>query len=497
MKARQQNSTSYPITFLMVLSSDHISPATGKTPTVTISKNGGAFGSPSGSVSEIGSGWYALAGNATDRNTLGDLCIHATATGCDPEDDRYAIVSSDPFGANLGLTNLDAAVSSRSTYAGGAVASVTAGVTVTTNNDKTGYTVSTVSDKTGYSLSAAGIQAIWDALTSALTTVGSIGKRLADYIDAAISSRSTYAGGAVASVTGAVGSVTGAVGSVTAAVNINSNSDVTAIKSKTDNLPASPAAVGSAMTLTAAYDAAKTAAQAGNQMDLVNAPNATAITAIKTAMQAAGTHLALIKAVTDVFVFTGSYVNAQVKAQDNIDFGATQKASITSAVPTAAAIKAAIEAGGSYLALIKVITDELGTALELDGAVYRFTVNALEMAPSGSGSSPSVIADAVWDEVLSGHLTAGTTGAKLNSGGGGSGSGAIAWTYTLTEQGTGYPIADADIWVTTDIGGGNVIASGKTNQYGIVVFYLDAGTVYVWCQKSGYNFNNPDTEVVS
>jgi hypothetical protein len=66
----------------------------------------------------------------------------------------------------------------------GSVASVTAGVTVTTNNDKTGY-----------ALSAAGVQAIWDALTAALTTVGSIGKRLADNIDATISSRSTYAGG--------------------------------------------------------------------------------------------------------------------------------------------------------------------------------------------------------------------------------------------------------------------------------------------------------------
>ena len=37
------------------------------------------------------------------------------------------------------ITYLDAAVSSRSTYAGGAVASVTAPVTVGTNNDKTGY----------------------------------------------------------------------------------------------------------------------------------------------------------------------------------------------------------------------------------------------------------------------------------------------------------------------------------------------------------------------
>lgn len=40
-------------------------------------------------------------------------------------------------------TDLDAAITSRSTYSGGAVASVTAGVTVTTNNDKTGYELST------------------------------------------------------------------------------------------------------------------------------------------------------------------------------------------------------------------------------------------------------------------------------------------------------------------------------------------------------------------
>lgn len=60
----------------------------------------------------------------------------------------------------------------------GSVASVTAGVTVTTNNDKTGY-----------GLSAAAVQAIWDALTAALTTAGSIGKLLVDNINATISSR--------------------------------------------------------------------------------------------------------------------------------------------------------------------------------------------------------------------------------------------------------------------------------------------------------------------
>lgn len=64
----------------------------------------------------------------------------------------------------------------------GSVASVTAGVTVTTNNDKTGY-----------GLSSAAVQAIWDALTSALTTVGSIGKKLADWVIGTTQTGDTYA----------------------------------------------------------------------------------------------------------------------------------------------------------------------------------------------------------------------------------------------------------------------------------------------------------------
>lgn len=98
-------------------------------------------------------------------------------------------------------------------------------------------------------------------------------------LDAAVSSRSTFAGGAVASVTGNVGgNVAGSVGSVTGLNVANLDAAVTsrlssagytapdnatiaaiagfidteigAIKAKTDNLPAAPAAVGSAMTLT-------------------------------------------------------------------------------------------------------------------------------------------------------------------------------------------------------------------------------------------------------
>jgi hypothetical protein len=106
----------------------------------------------------------------------------------------------------------------------------------------------------------------------------------------------------------------------------------------------------------------------------------------------------------------------------------------------------------------------------------------------------AALADAIWDEALSGHAAAGTSGAVLAATSGG--IGAIAWTYTLATS-LGAPIADADIWVTTDSAGSNIIASGRTDQNGQVTFYLDAGTVYVWAQKTGMNFTNPDAEVVS
>lgn len=62
----------------------------------------------------------------------------------------------------------------------------TAAILLDTGTD--GVVVAAAS-KTGYALSSAGVQAIWDALTSALTAVGSIGKLLVDNINATISSR--------------------------------------------------------------------------------------------------------------------------------------------------------------------------------------------------------------------------------------------------------------------------------------------------------------------
>jgi hypothetical protein len=105
VKLRQQNSTNYPIGILMIDSTDHISGKTGLSPTVTLSKNNASFAAPAGAVTEIGNGWYSLAANATDRNTVGEFLIHATATGADPFDDKYEIVPWNPYDAvRLGLT---------------------------------------------------------------------------------------------------------------------------------------------------------------------------------------------------------------------------------------------------------------------------------------------------------------------------------------------------------------------------------------------------------
>ncbi len=107
MRDRQQNSTSYPMPFFMVYSTDHQTGKPGLSPAVTISKNGAGFGAPSGAVSEIGNGWYSLAGNATDRATLGSLIIHASATGADTTDTQFRIVPWDPYDAvRMGLTAL-------------------------------------------------------------------------------------------------------------------------------------------------------------------------------------------------------------------------------------------------------------------------------------------------------------------------------------------------------------------------------------------------------
>lgn len=111
----KQGATDKVIPFLLVASADHILGAVGLTPTVAISKNGGAFAAPAGTVTEVGLGWYKLTPGAADTGTTGSLVVHASSAGADPSDRECVVVSIDPYdAAAMGPSNLDAAVTSRS-----------------------------------------------------------------------------------------------------------------------------------------------------------------------------------------------------------------------------------------------------------------------------------------------------------------------------------------------------------------------------------------------
>lgn len=85
MTAIRQGST-YIRSFILVESADHISPLLGGSPTVQLSKAGGPFIIATGTVREIGNGWYSVALSALDTDTPGELGYHVTAPGADNSD---------------------------------------------------------------------------------------------------------------------------------------------------------------------------------------------------------------------------------------------------------------------------------------------------------------------------------------------------------------------------------------------------------------------------
>ncbi len=99
------------------------------------------------------------------------------ASGMAPLTLEIQLVDIDLLSAvNLGLSNLNAAVTTRSSH---------------TAADVWAVGTRALTDKVGFALSAAGIQAIWDVLLTALIVTGSIGKKLADWVVGTID---TYTG---------------------------------------------------------------------------------------------------------------------------------------------------------------------------------------------------------------------------------------------------------------------------------------------------------------
>ncbi len=188
-----KQSTAAKIPFFMRDATDSTTGLTGLTCTVTISKDGAAFGSPGGSVTEIGNGWYYLSANTTDTGTTGALLLHATGTGADIWDEAHQI---NDFLAGDTYARVGAPVG----------ASISADIAAVEAN-------------------AVAIKAKTDNLPSVPASQGDV----------------TTVGTAVATLSTKVGTPAGASVCADLAEIEAETDDIAAIKSKTDNLPSDPA----------------------------------------------------------------------------------------------------------------------------------------------------------------------------------------------------------------------------------------------------------------
>lgn len=162
-------------------------------------------------------------------------------------------------------------------------------------------------------------------------------------------------------------------------------------------------------------------------------------------------------------------------------------------IPTNAELATALGTADDATLAAIVALDAVVDTVKVDTAAVLIDTNELQLNQGNWATATGFSTfDPAADVVA--HVTLVDTTTNLTYGI--AGSGPIEWLYNL-KLANNDPIADVDVWVTTDADGTNVVASGRTDEYGNVTFYLDAGTVYVWAVKSGFNFVTPDVEVVS
>lgn len=80
---------------------------------------------------------------------------------------------------------------------------------------------------------------------------------------------------------------------------------------------------------------------------------------------------------------------------------------------------------------------------------------------------------------------------------------AVAFTYTITSSAGGLPIEGVYVAISTDANGGNVVWTGHTDAFGVArdrngnLPRLDPGTYYIFRQRAGFVFDDPDMETIA
>lgn len=263
MPERIPQSVAITVPLYAVLSSDHITPATGKTIAVTISKNTAGFGNPSvgaTNATEIASGWYYVTLSTTDTGTAGPLIVLGTNAATDNVTIAYNVVNANTGGlAALPDTAVTTNGSLLTSGTGTAQLSVSSGLvtlaasqTFSMTGSITGSLSGSVGSVTGAvgSVSTGGIVAATfasgalDAVWSTATRVLTAGTNIV-LPSNGLSSVTAWTVAITGNITG---NLSGSVGSVTAAVGIDWN----AISNKTAMVALTNTTISAASSPTAA-----------------------------------------------------------------------------------------------------------------------------------------------------------------------------------------------------------------------------------------------------
>ena len=389
-----------------------------------------------------------------------------------------------------------------------AATSITTALTANITGNLSG-SVGSVTTKTGYALANTGADlilksstfalavadAIWDEAVSGHVDDGSFGKTDADILVDTNDLQTNQ--GAWATATGFLtqANVRTAIGLASA----NLDTQLAALPTAAEN---ADAAMDEAMAdHVAAGSLGKAVADAladTNELQTNQGAWATAegfsthdAAAVKTAIEAGGSHLTLIKAITDAQAATGTGLSA-------IPWNAAWDAEVQSEVNDAlVAVHLDHLLAVDYDPSAKpgVATALLNEIVENDGGVSRFSANALEQAPSGGDAT-----EAKQDTIISTLATVAKTGAdsdtletlsdQLDGLEALSGEGAYTGTLTIDDGSTGLQGAVVNARL-----GGVLKASGTTDASGeITNWVFGANTYDLAARLAGYG---PETDTIA
>jgi hypothetical protein len=365
-------------------------------------------------------GYYGVTFDATDTATVGELAVSVVVAGALPVFDKFFVVeeavydalyaASAPGYVDNAPVNVAQFGGSNGTFSGGRPEVNTTHAAGTAWGSGAITAASIASD----AITAAKIaDGAIDAATFAAGAINAAAIASDAITDAKVASDVTIASvtGSVGSVTGAVGSVTGAVGSVTGNVGGNVTGSVGSVA--TGGITASSFAAD-------AITAAKIAADVTTELQSGLA-TASALATLQSSVD-------VVDGIVDAILVDTAVIGAAGAGLTAVPWNAAWDAEVQSEVSDGLIAYGAATATDVTTAAANVSVDEIQATALADlfntnsGTTYASAVAGSlvkEIADNAGGSAltAGAIADAVWDEALSGHLTSGSTGEALNAAG--------------------------------------------------------------------------------